>query len=72
MYEGQIEVANLDASGSKSAGLTRMLTILQQENHFITRLKVRQLTGFGHFSYSKGRLTKEDEKIISKYIDFLI
>lgn len=71
MDEGQIEVANLDVSSSKSADLARMLTILRQENHFVTRLTVRQLTGFGRFPYSKGRLTKEDEKIISKYIDFL-
>ena len=47
------------------------MTILRQENHFVTRLTVRQLVGFGRFPYSKGRLTKEDEVIISKYIDFL-
>ena len=27
--------------------------------------------GFGRFPYSQGRLTEEDEEIISKYIDFL-
>src|SRR5690606_24721966 len=43
----------------------------RQENHFVTRLTVRQLVGFGRFPYTKGRLTKEDERIISKYIDFL-
>jgi iron complex transport system ATP-binding protein len=32
---------------------------------------VRQLVSFGRFPYSKGRLTKSDEQIISKYIDFL-
>ncbi len=69
--EGQIEVANMDVSQSKSADLAKILTILRQENHFVTRLTVRQLAGFGRFPYSKGRLTKEDEAIISKYIDFL-
>src|SRR5699024_5290023 len=39
--------------------------------HFVTRLTVRQLVGFGRFPYTKGRLTKKDEEIISKYIDFL-
>lgn len=71
MDEGQIKVANLDVSKSKSEDLAKILTILRQENHFVTRLTVRQLAGFGRFPYSKGRLTKEDELIISKYIDFL-
>ena len=71
MDEGQINVANMDIAKSKSADLAKMLTILRQENHFVTRLTVRQLAGFGRFPYSKGRLSKEDEMIISKYIDFL-
>ena len=70
MDEGQIRVANMDIARSKSNDIAKILTILRQENHFITRLTVRQLVGFGRFPYSKGRLTKEDEAIISKYIDF--
>jgi len=70
MDEGQIMVANMDVSKTKSDALAKILTILRQENHFITRLTVRQLVGFGRFPHSKGRLTKEDEAIISKYIDF--
>ena len=70
MDEGQINVANMDVSESKSEDLAKVLTILRQENYFVTRLTVRQLVGFGRFPYSKGRLTNEDEKIISKYIDF--
>lgn len=71
MEEGQIEVANMNVAQSKSEELARVLTILRQENHFVTRLTVRQLVGFGRFPYSKGRLTKKDEVIISRYIDFL-
>lgn len=69
--EGQIKVANMDVSTSKSSELAKIITLLRQENHFVTRLTVRQLAGFGRFPYSKGRLTNEDEAIISKYIDFL-
>lgn len=69
--EGQIKVANMNVSESRSEDLAKVLTILRQENHFVTRLTVRQLAGFGRFPYSKGRLTREDEQIISKYIDFL-
>jgi len=69
--EGQIQVAGMDVSNAKSKDLAKIVTILRQENHFVTRLTVRQLAGFGRFPYSKGRLTQEDEQIISKYIDFL-
>jgi len=71
MDTGTIKVANWDVANSKSKDLAKVLTILRQENHFVTRLTVRQLVGFGRFPYSKGRLTKDDETIISKYIDFL-
>lgn len=71
MDEGQIRVADMDVTSSRSEDLAKVLTILRQENHFITRLTVRQLVGFGRFPHSKGRLTRKDEEIISKYIDFL-
>jgi len=64
MDEGQIKVANMDIATSKSEDIAKVLTILRQENHFVTRLTVRQLVGFGRFP-------KEDEVIVSKYIDFL-
>ncbi|MCK1976138.1 ATP-binding cassette domain-containing protein [Jeotgalicoccus huakuii] len=69
--EGNITVADLDVSSTKSKDLAKIITILRQENHFVTRLTVRQLVGFGRFPYSKGNLNKKDEEIISKYIDFL-
>lgn len=69
--EGSIEVAGMDVGSTKSKDLAKILSILRQENHFITKLTVRQLVGFGRFPYTKGRLTKNDEEIISQYIDFL-
>ncbi|MFD5867074.1 ABC transporter ATP-binding protein [Corynebacterium sp. NPDC060344] len=71
MDEGSIEVAGYDVTSTKSADLAKIVSILRQENHFVTRLTVRQLVGFGRFPYSKGRITPEDEKIISRSIDFL-
>ncbi|MHA6528233.1 iron ABC transporter ATP-binding protein [Corynebacterium pyruviciproducens] len=70
MDEGTITVGNLDVSTAKSADLARVFSVLRQENHFITRLTVRQLVGFGRFPYNKGRLTKKDDEIISNYISF--
>lgn len=68
--EGTISVAGMDVNKTDSADLAKVLSILKQENNFVTKLTVRQLVGFGRFPYSKGRITEEDEFIISKYIDF--
>lgn len=68
---GTIEIAGHDVSRTPSKELARIVSILRQENHFITRLTVRQLVAFGRFPYSKGRLTAADEEIVSRAIDFL-
>ncbi|GAA0201150.1 ABC transporter ATP-binding protein [Glutamicibacter creatinolyticus] len=69
--EGTIEVAGYDVASTASKDLAKIVSILRQENHFVTRLTVRQLVGFGRFPHSKGRLTRKDEEIISQAIDFL-
>lgn len=69
--EGAIEIAGYDVASTKSKDLAKIVSILRQENHFITRLTVRQLVGFGRFPYSQGRLTVADEEVISRSIDFL-
>ena len=69
--EGTIEVGGLNVATTKSSELARTLSILRHENHFISRLTVRQLVGFGRFPHSKGRLSAEDEAIIDRYIGFL-
>ena len=71
MDQGSIEVAGYDVASTKSRDLARIVSILRQENHFITRLTVRQLVGFGRFPHSKGRLSVDDEKAISQAIDFM-
>ncbi|MER7798445.1 ATP-binding cassette domain-containing protein [Microbacterium sp. NPDC096154] len=68
---GAIEIAGYDVASTASKDLAKIVSILRQENHFITRLTVRQLVGFGRFPYSKGRLTRADEQIVSRAIDFL-
>lgn len=68
---GTIEVAGQDVRKVSSKAIARTLSILRQENHFITRLTVRQLVGFGRYPYSQGRLTDEDEYYITEAIDFL-
>ena len=47
--EGTIAVGQMDVSSTKSKDLAKVVSILRQENHFVTRLTVRQLVGFGRF-----------------------
>ena len=71
MDQGVIEIAGYDVTTTKSQDLAKIVSILRQENHFITRLTVRQLVGFGRFPHSKGRLNKADEAAISQAVDFM-
>ena len=70
MDSGDITIAEHDITKTKSKDLAKIISVLRQENHFITKLTVRQLVGFGRFPYSGGRLTREDEETVSRYIDF--
>ena len=69
--EGTIEVGGLDVHRTPSKEVAKKVSILRQENHFVTRLTVRQLVGFGRYPHSGGRLTQADEDKISEAIDFL-
>ncbi|MGN5733449.1 iron ABC transporter ATP-binding protein [Arthrobacter psychrochitiniphilus] len=71
MDSGAIEIAGYDVSSTSSKDLAKIVSVLRQENHFVTRLTVRQLVSFGRFPHSKGRLTVADEEAISRSIDFL-
>lgn len=68
---GTVEVEDIDVLSAPSDQVARRLSILRQENHFVTRLTVRQLVAFGRYPYSRGRLTHNDERIVSEAIDFL-
>lgn len=68
---GSIQVAGLDVTKARSKDVAKTLAILRQENHFVTRLTVRQLVGFGRYPHSKGRLTPECERQIDLALGFL-
>ena len=68
---GTISVGGHDVAHTKSRELAKVVAILRQENHFVTRLTVRQLVGFGRYPHSQGRLTAADEAVIDRSIDFL-
>lgn len=68
---GTIEVGGVNVQKSASKEVAKHVSILRQENHFVTRLTVRQLVSFGRYPYSGGRLAQADEDKISEAIDFL-
>lgn len=52
--------SGLDVATTPGDQLTKMLSVLRQENHFTSRLTVYDLVGFGRYPYSRGRLTEDD------------
>lgn len=68
---GTVSVGGLDVAKAPSRDLARILSILRQENHYVARLTVRELVGFGRFPHSKGRLGPDDAMHIDRAIDFL-
>lgn len=67
---GCIEVGGLDIDTTDSNKLAKTISILRQENSFISKLTVRQLISFGRFPYCQGRPKAIDIETIDKYIDF--
>ena len=68
---GTVTIGGHDVTRTPSKELARIVSVLRQENHFVTRLTVRQLVGLGRFPHSRGRLTADDERHVSEAIDFL-
>jgi len=68
---GRVTIAGLDVSSTPGRALAKTVSILRQENHFVTRLTVRELVGFGRFPHSRGRLTDDDHAKIDEAIAFL-
>ena len=68
---GVVTVGGHDVATTPSRALAKVVSILRQENHFVTRLTVRDLVGFGRFPHSGGRLDDGDRRHIDEAIAFL-
>lgn len=68
---GTVTVGGYDVARTPSRQLAQIVSILRQENHFITRLTIRELVSFGRFPHSQGRLTDDDHRHVDRAIDFL-
>lgn len=68
---GTVTVAGMDVKTTKSRDLAKVISVLRQENHFVTRLTVEELVGMGRFPHSGGRKTEADRKHVESAIEFL-
>lgn len=68
--EGMVTIDGTSLDQWDTGELSKTLSILSQTNHFNIRLTVSELVSFGRFPHSKGRLTKEDHRLIEDAIVF--
>lgn len=68
---GLVSFDGRDIGKWKSKELSKRLAILTQTNNIQMKLTVRELVTFGRFPYSGNHLTKEDEAIVDKAIEYM-
>jgi iron complex transport system ATP-binding protein len=68
LQEGRIEIDGLPVDSTPSRQLARIIAILRQDTTIASRLRVRELVGFGRFPHGRGRLTEEDLRIVDAAI----
>lgn len=68
---GTVTIDGLDVTTTPGDLLARRLSILRQDNHIAARLTIRDLVAFGRYPHSKGRMTADDEKMVSDAIRYL-
>lgn len=67
---GKIQIDGVDILDSKM-NLSKQIAVLKQANHFNLKLTSYELISFGRYPHSKGKITKEDKKIIGQMISYL-
>jgi iron complex transport system ATP-binding protein len=66
---GRIDVDGLPVDRTPSERLAKSLAIMRQDTGLASRLRVRELVGFGRFPHSRGRLTAEDHRQIAAALE---
>lgn len=69
--EGTALVGGLDVYRTNTRDFAKVLAVLRQDNHTLSRIRVRELVAFGRFPHSQGRLTAECEEAIDHAIDVM-
>ncbi|MDX3774560.1 ABC transporter ATP-binding protein [Chromatiaceae bacterium AAb-1] len=68
---GSVRVDGMNVATTPGPQLAKRLSVLRQENHFVSRLTVKDLVSFGRYPYSQGRLTVEDHEKVNAAMAFL-
>ncbi|GLS32884.1 iron complex transport system ATP-binding protein [Mesorhizobium albiziae] len=66
LQSGRIRVDGLPVDTTPSRQLARTLAILRQDAGVASRLRVRELVGFGRFPHNGGRIDDADRALIDK------
>lgn len=69
--EGEIRIDGNSLKNWKSSELAKKISILKQNNNLNIKLTVRELISFGRYPYSKGKLNREDERLIDQAISYM-
>lgn len=69
--KGAVYVDNKEISNWDTKELAKKLAVLKQSNNITMRFTVREMVSFGRFPYSQGKLTKHDNNLIDRAIDYL-
>lgn len=68
---GKVWIEQRELVEWNTKALAQKLAVLRQSNVLNMRFTVRELTAFGRFPYSQGKLTTQDEQIINQAIEYL-
>ncbi len=68
LQTGTISVDGLPVDTTPGRDLAKVLAILRQDTTVASRLRVRELVGFGRFPHGRGRLTDEDHAMVDAAI----
>ncbi|MBU2865650.1 iron ABC transporter ATP-binding protein [Pacificibacter marinus] len=71
LQTGRISIDGSDIAQTPTRELARRMAILSQTNSLGSRLRVRELVGFGRWPHHQGRPTHEDEQLVMQALDAL-
>ncbi|MGK6311545.1 iron ABC transporter ATP-binding protein [Neorhizobium sp. DT-125] len=66
LQDGSITIDGLPVDTTPNRELAKVIAILRQDSIVASRLRVRELVGFGRFPHGRGRLTEEDRAIVEQ------
>ncbi|MBD0415401.1 iron ABC transporter ATP-binding protein [Oryzicola mucosus] len=69
LQTGAISIDGLPVDTTSNRTLAKIAAILRQDSVVASRLRVRELVGFGRFPHNRGRLNETDRAIIEQSLD---